>query len=212
MKRYLPLVVLLVLGLLAGIGVRSCSNRSSSSSGSDAAPVGSAAPPKLSFADCQSLTAPPRESTDARSGAPTSVKLPTASLPCFGGGNLRLADVRGPAVVNLWGSWCEPCRAELPAVDAVAKRTTGLVHFLGVDTRDIRSNGEDMVSEFGLSYPSVYDQGEQVRIALKQAGIPVTLFVDKAGKVVHLYNGTALDEAALTDLVQQKLGVAVPVG
>ncbi|SNT64913.1 Thiol-disulfide isomerase or thioredoxin [Asanoa hainanensis] len=211
MKRYLPLVVLLVVGLLAGIGVRSCSDRSSSDD-SSAEPVGSAAPPAMSFADCEALTKPPAESTSARSGAPTSVKLPTASLPCFGGGDLRLADVRGPAVINLWGSWCEPCRAELPAVEAVAKRTTGLVHFLGVDTRDIRSNGEDMVTEFGLSYPSVFDQNEQVRVALKQAGIPVTLFVDATGKVVHLYNGTALDEAALTDLVQRHLGVAVPVG
>ncbi|MEV4536867.1 TlpA disulfide reductase family protein [Asanoa sp. NPDC049518] len=212
MKRYLPLVVLLVVGLLAGIGVRSCSNRSSPSSSGDAAPAGSAAPPDVSFADCQALTAPPPESAAVRSGAPTSVKLPTASLPCFGGGNLRLADVRGPAVINLWGSWCEPCRAELPAVDAVAKRTTGLIHFLGVDTRDSRSNGEDMVSEFGLSYPNVFDQSEQVRIALKQAGMPVTLFVDRSGKVVHLYNGTRLDEAALTGLVQRHLGVAVPVG
>ena len=86
------------------------------------------------------------------------------------------------------------------------------MHFLGVDTRDLRSDGEAMVSEFGLSYPTVFDQGEQVRVALKQAGIPVTLFVDSAGKVVHLYNGTALDEAGLAALVKQHLGVAVPVG
>ena len=88
----------------------------------------------------------------------------------------------------------------------------GQVHFLGVDTRDLRSDGEDMVTEFGLTYPSVFDQGERVRIALKQAGIPVTLFVDPAGKVVHLYNGTRLDEATLSNLVKQHLGVAVPVG
>ena len=115
-------------------------------------------------------------------------------------------------MINLWGSWCGPCREELPAVNAVAQRTTGLVHFLGVDTRDDRSDGEDMVSEFGLVYPSVYDKSEQVRIALKQGGIPVTLFVDSAGKVINLYNGTALDEATLSGLVQQHLGVAVPVG
>ncbi|GIF52910.1 thiol-disulfide isomerase/thioredoxin [Asanoa ferruginea] len=138
--------------------------------------------------------------------------LPAAELSCFGGGNLRLADVRGPAVINLWGSWCEPCRDELPAINAVAQRTDGLVHFLGVDTRDLRSDAEDMVTEFGLTYPSVFDQGEQVRIALKQAGIPVTLFVDSTGKVAYLYNGTRLDEATLSNLVKQHLGVAVPVG
>jgi hypothetical protein len=69
-----------------------------------------------------------------------------------------------------------------------------------------------MVTEFGLTYPSVFDQGEQVRVALKQAGIPVTLFVGSEGKVIYLYNGTRLDEATLSELVKQHLGVAVPVG
>jgi cytochrome c biogenesis protein CcmG/thiol:disulfide interchange protein DsbE len=220
-RRYLPLVVLLVVGLLAGVAVRSCSKPSSSSDSSGVGtPAGSAGPPSTSFADCRALTTPPQDSAGAvpsspavgAAGAATKFVLPAAELSCFGGGNLRLADVRGPAVINLWGSWCEPCRDELPAIDAVAQRTHGLVHFLGVDTRDLRSDAEDMVTEFGLTYPSVFDQGEQVRIALKQAGIPVTLFVDPAGKVVHLYNGTRLDEATLSNLVKQQLGVAVPVG
>jgi len=215
-RRYLPLVVILVVGLLAGVGVRSCSNRSSSDSSGAGTPAGSAGAPSASFADCRALTASPQEAADApgasATGAAATFVLPAAELSCFGGGNLRLADVRGPAVINLWGSWCEPCRDELPAIDAVAQRTHGLVHFLGVDTRDLRSDAEDMVTEFGLTYPSVFDQGEQVRIALKQAGIPVTLFVDSAGKVVHLYNGTRLDEATLSNLVKQHLGVAVPVG
>ncbi|MEV0718324.1 TlpA disulfide reductase family protein [Asanoa sp. NPDC050611] len=212
MKRYLPLFVLLVAGLLAGVGVRSCSNRSSSD-GATGEPVGSAAAPTVSFADCRTLTRPPKESSDAKPApAATDIALPAAELSCFGGGNLRLADVRGPAVINLWGSWCTPCREELPAVNAVAQRTTGLVHFLGVDTRDKRSDGEAMVSEFGLTYATVFDDGERARIGLKLAGIPATLFVDSAGKVVYLYNGAPLDEAGLTELVQRHLGVAVPVG
>ncbi|GAA1879822.1 TlpA family protein disulfide reductase [Asanoa iriomotensis] len=211
MKRYLPLVVLLVVGVLAGVGVRACSNKPSSSSDS-AEPVGSAGPPATSFADCRALTAPPKEASAGKGTAATDIALPAAELSCFGGGNLRLADVRGPAVINLWGSWCTPCREELPAVNAVAQRTTGLVHFLGVDTRDLRSDGEAMVSEFGLTYPNVFDNGERARIGLKLAGIPATLFVDKAGKVVHLYNGAPLDEAGLADLVKRHLGVAVPVG
>lgn len=212
MKRYLPLIIILVLGVLAGAGVRAYKDRSSSSSDGAGEPVGSAAPPAMSFADCRALTAPPAEAAGGKASAPTKVTLPTTELSCFGGGKLRLADVRGPAVINLWGSWCPPCREELPAVNAVAQRTAGLVHFLGVDTRDTRSDGEAMVSEFGLSYPNVFDQAEQTRIALKRTGLPVTLFVDSAGKVVHLYNGTALDEAGLAALVKQHLGVAVPVG
>jgi thiol-disulfide isomerase/thioredoxin len=211
-RRYLPLVILVVVGLLAGTAVSACSNRSSDQSGDD--PAAPAAAPTASFADCRSLTAPPAEGPagGSKPGAATDIALPSADLSCFGGGNLRLADVRGPAVINLWGSWCPPCREELPAVNAVAQRTSGLVHFLGVDTRDERSDGEDLATEFGLSYPTVFDPNEQVRIALQQPGIPVTLFVDSAGKVVHLYNGARLDEAGLTDLVKQHLGVAVPVG
>ncbi|MDG4822393.1 TlpA disulfide reductase family protein [Asanoa sp. WMMD1127] len=215
MKRYLPLIILLVVGVLAGVGVRACSNRTSSNSlaaDGTGEPAASAGAPAAPFADCRALTSAPPEASGAAAAAATDIALPTAELSCFGGGKLRLADVRGPAVINLWGSWCPPCREELPSVNAVAQRTAGLVHFLGVNTRDSRSDGEAMTSEFGLSFANVFDQGEQVRVALKQPGLPVTLFVDSAGKVVHLYNGTALDEARLADLVKRQLGVAVPVG
>lgn len=206
MRRYLPLAILLVVGVLAGVAVRACAPADEPA---DALPA--AAAPPVSFADCRALTSPPPESPTI-GGTPTGATLPDADLPCLGGGSLRLTDVRGPAVINLWGSWCPPCRDELPAFRAVAQQTTGLVHFLGVDTKDDRADGEDMVTEFGLPYPSVFDRDERVRIALAQPGLPVTLLVNSAGQVIYLHNSTRLDEASLTGLIEQHLGVAVPVG
>ena len=211
MRRYLPLAILLVLGILAGVVVRACASGSGDDGAAGAAPA--AAPSAaVSFADCRALTTPPAEAAGGGGTAGAGGGLPDIVLPCFGGEELRLADVRGPAVINLWGTWCEPCREELPAIKAVAQQTEGLVHFLGVDTRDDQSHGQDMVTEFGLPYPNVYDRGERVRIALQQPGIPVTLFVDRSGSVAHLYNGARLDEASLKALVTEHLGVAVPVG
>jgi len=205
-RRYLSLAILLVVGVLAGVAVRACA---SDDEPADALPA--AAAPPASFADCRALTSPPPESPTS-GGTPTGATLPDADLPCLGGGSLRLTDVRGPAVINLWGSWCPPCRDELPAFRAVASQTAGLVHFLGVDTKDGRTEGEDLVTEFGLPYPNVFDRDERVRIALEQPGIPITVLVNSAGQVIYLHNSARLDEASLTGLIEQHLGVAVPVG
>jgi thiol-disulfide isomerase/thioredoxin len=176
--------------------------------GSDEAP--STAPPVAPFTDCAALTAPPPAAapvTLAGEGEP----LPEVALPCFTGGqDVTVSAIRGPAVVNLWGSWCPPCREELPAFQRFADRATGKVTVVGVDTRDSRSAASSLAADLGLTYPNLFDPDERLRAKLEVSALPATLFVDREGRVRHLYNSTALDDATLATLAAKHLGVTLP--
>jgi thiol-disulfide isomerase/thioredoxin len=162
------------------------------------------------FADCAALTAAPPSVAPAGPAASAGAKsgLPDLELPCFTGGQpVRLADVRGPAVINLWASWCEPCRTELPAMQGLADRAEGRLHVLGVDTGD----GRDAAGSFGTSknvtMPTLYDRNRELLAALGRINLPITIFVDSAGRdYVH---PLPLDARSLSDLVRKHTGVAV---
>jgi thiol-disulfide isomerase/thioredoxin len=155
------------------------------------------------FADCAAIV-----SDTAASG------LPDVTLPCFHGGrSVRLSQLSGPVVVNLWASWCPPCREELPAFQALSQRTVGRVTVLGVVTHDDRDSAISVAEDLGLTFPAVIDDDsklslELVRLRLATSALPVTLFVN-GGKVVHAYQGKALTPASLDSLVDKYLGVSV---
>jgi thiol-disulfide isomerase/thioredoxin len=135
--------------------------------------------------------------------------LPDVTLPCFTGGQpFRLADLRGPAVVNLWGAWCLPCREELPAVQRLADRTAGRLHVVGVDTFDDRPAAISFAVDKQVSLPTLYDRDKQLLRALGKVYLPVTVFVDGTGRR-FVYNGTGLDDATLAELVTEHAGVTV---
>jgi cytochrome c biogenesis protein CcmG/thiol:disulfide interchange protein DsbE len=155
------------------------------------------------FADCAALTAAPPSSP----ATPQGRGLPDVTLPCFTGGQpFRLADLRGPAVVNLWGVWCLPCREELPAMQRLADRTAGRLHVVGVDTRDDRPAAASFAVDKGVTFPNLYDRDEQLKNALGRTGLPVTVFLDASG-ATHVYNGTGLTDATLAAMVTEHTGI-----
>ena len=186
------------------------------------------------FADCASLTAPlPAAASPAPSsaGAPSGAgssgagssagassaagsssgasDLPDLSLPCFtGGAPVRTADLRGPAVINLWGSWCSPCREELPLMQELADATAGRLRVIGVDTRDDREAGASFAADHGVSMPTLYDRKYELMSALGKVNLPVTVFLNRDGKS-FVYTGAALDKPALGALVRTHTGVTV---
>lgn len=194
--------------------------------------------PPPPFADCAALTAPPGARTPAEAVTPAGaarpgatgtpdgaaragdgsagpngllpdVSLPDVSLPCFtGGATVQLAALRGPAVVNLWASWCPPCRKELPAFQRLADRTGGRLHVIGVDVRDRRESARSLAVDFGLTFPNLVDTDELLRTRLGRAALPVTLLLDTEGRIRHIDETGALDDAALAALVERHLGVA----
>lgn len=177
------------------------------------------------FADCAALTAPPvapaasaapasaapAASTAPAAGRPAAgAELPDLTLPCFtGGAPVGLRALRGPAVINLWASWCPPCRKELPAFQRLSERTSGRLHVVGVNTRDTRDAAQSIGEDFGIRFPVLFDQGESLRRGLERNGIPLTVFLDADGRVRHVDASGALDDDRLATLVREHLGVVV---
>lgn len=135
--------------------------------------------------------------------------LPAVTLPCLGRGPaVPMAGLRGPAVLNLWATWCDPCRAEAPLFQRL-HASGAKVRVLGVDSQD---SGPDAALWFAidrkLHYPNVYDAAGRLAVAARAGkGLPVTLFVDRAGRVVHTRFGPYPSYAALTADVHTHLGV-----
>jgi len=179
--------------------------------------VAGTGPPAASTGPDAAGTGPPAASTgpDAAGTDPPVAgqgrPLPDLTLPCFTGGpDVALGALRGPAVINLWASWCEPCRTELPAFQRLSERAGGKVRVVGVNTRDGRDAAQSIGEDFGLRFPTLFDPYESLRGALARQLLPITLFVDGQGRIRHQDETGALDDAALAALVRRHLGVAVP--
>lgn len=131
-------------------------------------------------------------------------KLPDVALPCFTGGDMvRLGLLRGPLVVNLWASWCGPCRKELPAFQRLA--SSGKLPVITVATDDRREASLSLAQDLGVRVPTFFDPGGELRRVLGEAALPLTIFVDGQGNITT-YSGPALTDATLTDLVRERIG------
>jgi thiol-disulfide isomerase/thioredoxin len=135
-------------------------------------------------------------------------RIPDLTLECFqDGGRVRLTELRRPVILNLWASWCAPCRTELPTLQRFARTAGDQVTVLGVDTGDTRDAGASVLQDTKISYPNLYDERRQLLVAVGRGALPVTLFVTADGTVRYLYNSTALDDVTLARLARTHLGV-----
>jgi thiol-disulfide isomerase/thioredoxin len=94
-----------------------------------------------------------------------------------------------PVLVNVWGSWCGPCRDEAPDLARAHARYGDRVQFLGVDILDARESARAFMLEFGWSYPSVFDPPAAIRDGLGLLGQPATLFYDETAALVDRWVG-----------------------
>ena len=130
------------------------------------------------------------------SGLPSTVaELPNADAEAF---RSLMNELRGtPVVVNLWASWCEPCKVEMPRLAEAATEHSG-VQFLGVDSLDSRDGAETFIAEYSVPFPSLFDPDGVIRNELESLGLPVTVFFDADGKQIAKVDGelsqSALDE------------------
>ena len=143
---------------------------------------------------------------------PTGVgDVPALTLPCLGGGpDVRLdGDPTGvPTLVNVYGSWCGPCQREMPVLAAFARRAGSKVALLGIDTEDEPRLALLFARDVGQHWPAVVDD-EGTFLRHYSPGPPVTLFVDRAGKVVFVHRGPFASLAQVVSAVRTRLGVAV---
>lgn len=135
---------------------------------------------------------------------------PDFQLELLGAGQVQLSGLRGQIViVNLWASWCPPCRAEMPALERVyeANRERGL-EILAVNTtfQDSEAGAAEFVREFGLTFPIALDRtGEVSRTYLLRA-LPTTFFIDREGIIRKVILGGPMSETTLQTAVEELLG------
>jgi cytochrome c biogenesis protein CcmG/thiol:disulfide interchange protein DsbE len=121
----------------------------------------------------------------------------------------RLAALRGyPAVVNVWASWCGPCRFEFPVFQRVAAQYGKRVAFLGVDSQDSSDAARSFLREDPVPYPSYADSKRAIAESVgADLGLPDTAFYDRGGKLVYLKQGPYDEPAALrADVERYALG------
>jgi thiol-disulfide isomerase/thioredoxin len=148
------------------------------------------------------------ETVDQIGTPPASDPLPSLTLPCFTGGTpVALSKLGKPAVINLWASWCAPCRTELPQLQAFADEAGDRVWVLGVVTGDVWSRAAYAGEDFGVRFPTVFDSDRQLQRALGRNALPVTLFVAADGSVRAIDTSGALTLEKLRGLAQEHLGV-----
>ena len=148
-------------------------------------------------------------------GEPVDGGLPSVTLPCLGGGpDVDLSSLRGPMVINLWASWCGPCREEMPALEAFHQQYGDRVAVLGMDVNDVQPEmALGLVEDTGATYPSLVDVGGEIFsekvFAFARRGVPAFVFVDEQGEVVGSTNGGVESVDEIKDLVADQLGITL---
>jgi thiol-disulfide isomerase/thioredoxin len=110
---------------------------------------------------------------------------------------------KGVAVVNVWASWCAPCRAEAPTLTALSTKYSD-VPFIGILTRDNPASAEAFERKFAIPYPTLIDDAVLIgfRNTLPANAIPSTVVLDKNGLVAGRISG-AITVASLTSLIER---------
>lgn len=131
-------------------------------------------------------------------------------LDCLdGSAGVTLEALRGPAIVNVWGSWCGPCQDEIPLfVDFYSKAKDKLV-MLGIDVEEANvADGRHFVETRGITWPNLYDPDGRTASALGM-GVPITYFVDAQGVTVYKKIGVITSVQELEMLTEKYLGIKV---
>jgi len=127
--------------------------------------------------------------TPLRAGAPA----PAYAAVDLAGDSLSLSDLRGEVIVlNLWATWCHPCREEMPALQALHERFSGEgLHVVGVSI-DGRSSADlipGFLEEVGVTFRILRDPQERVVRAFTTMGVPETFLIGRDGTLLHRWVG-----------------------
>jgi cytochrome c biogenesis protein CcmG, thiol:disulfide interchange protein DsbE len=129
-------------------------------------------------------------------------------LKCLDGeSGAQLEALRGPMVINVWGSWCGPCKEEIPIFRSFYEKAKGSVQLIGVNVEEASiEDGRDFVEHNGILWPNLYDPDGRSRKYFGM-GVPVTWFIAADGSVTGKKIGVITDEEELIALTEKYLGV-----
>ncbi|MRJ75385.1 redoxin domain-containing protein [Aeromicrobium sp. SMF47] len=137
--------------------------------------------------------------------------LPDVTLECLGGGRaVDLSALGGkPTVINLWASWCAPCRNEMPLLAKADEAYGDRVQFIGIDFKDAAPDDAiELARATGVTYPQLVDPEGTTVASLKVVNLPQTIFVDAQGRMVATERKEFRSYAELTAAIDDHLGVA----
>jgi cytochrome c biogenesis protein CcmG, thiol:disulfide interchange protein DsbE len=131
---------------------------------------------------------------------------PDFKLTLFNGEERSLAALRGSVVViNIWASWCGPCRIEAPTLETVWQNYKDRgVAFVGVAVSDTTDDAKAFIRTFKLTYPNGLDTDAAIARAYRVSAVPETIVVSKDGRVAKLFVGP-VEQAKLEALLEQLL-------
>ncbi len=116
----------------------------------------------------------------------------------------RIAALRGyPVVVNVWASWCGPCRFEFPVLQKLSARYGKKVAFLGINSEDSDDAAATFLREEPVPYPSYTDPDKEIFESLGAIGLPDTAFYDESGELLYLKQGPYSDNSELEEDVRR---------
>jgi len=116
---------------------------------------------------------------------------PDFTLKDLQGRDVKLSQFKGkPVLLNFWASWCEPCRLELPLIEATQQKHQGQdLVILGVNNGEPPEVVQSFVNENHLTFPVVLDASNEVSRAYQVNGIPSSVFINSDGQIVNRHSG-----------------------
>ena len=147
----------------------------------------------------------------SQNGSPPSPRqgftAPDFSVDVLGGGQITLSGLRGqPVVLNVWATWCPPCRQEMPALEKIHNdfKEQGLVLIgMNLTSQDSEKTVAAFVQEYGLSFPVALDRDGTVQRKYKISGYPTTFFIDRDGIIRSVVVGGPMSAALIQSKVEE---------
>jgi cytochrome c biogenesis protein CcmG/thiol:disulfide interchange protein DsbE len=134
---------------------------------------------------------------------------PDFEVQALTGETVKLSDLRGQAVlVNLWATWCPPCRAEMPTIEKIYNEYKGdglVVLAVNMTYQDTYSNIAPFVEKYGLTFPILLDEMNNVGSAYQLRSLPSSFFIDREGIISEVVIGGPMAEALLRTRVEEIL-------
>ncbi len=137
----------------------------------------------------------------------SKVTKKTLQMNCLDGSSvINFHSIKGPIIINVWASWCEGCKEEMPYfIDLYANPVfkNGEIKLLGIDVDEKNADsGPYFIKSFGMRWPHLEDVDGRSKIVFGP-GVPVTYFLDKHGEIIHKHIGAFLSKAQLYEAVEK---------
>jgi thiol-disulfide isomerase/thioredoxin len=167
----------------------------------------------LSLTGCASITSPTTskgEVVDCAEVKHVAAKAGDTILNCLSGTEkISVESLRGPLILNVWGSWCGPCAEEIPVFVEFNHHANGKVQLLGIAVEEASAqDAKDFIITNGMTWPNLFDAEGTTRKNFGM-GVPITWFIDETGKVVYKHIGVVKTTDELIDLTAKYLKVSI---